>query len=208
MKCTMCGYEISEGTVCPICGYDNSGAAGSNSTKEVTAKNAYPMKWYKTLLVLLWLGIIGNVISGILSFTGSAYQGFVEKVYDMLPSLKPLDIFDGIFSLGMTIFMFIVWLRLKNYKKHAPTLVTLMYLINTVVSIVYLIAFYSIIAGAGTTIIYGSSYVQGGYLYQEYLDLSKVSSFLALDIIGIIVDIVMTIANFIYFRKRSDLFIN
>lgn len=220
MKCTKCGYEIYEGTVCPICGYNNSGDTSSNSTtpnldthdtpnheNEETVKSTYSMKWYKAILVILWLGIIGNAISGILFFTGSVYQGFADKVYDMLPSLKPLDIFSGIFSLSMVIFTFIVWLRLKNYKKHAPRSLTLMNIINTIFLIAYSIALYSIIAGAETTIIYGSSYVQGGYQYQEYLDLSKVS-FSASDIIEVIVSIVMTIANYIYFRNRSDLFIN
>lgn len=220
MKCTKCGYEIYEGTVCPVCGHKNSGDASGNSTSQnlgttdiphpenqVTVKSAYPMKWYKAMLVILWLGILENAISGILFFTGTIYQGFADKVYEMLPSLKSLDVFSGIFSFGMVVFTFIVWLRLKNYKRHAPRLLTVMYIINTVFLIAYSIALYSIIGGAETKIIYGSSYVRGDYLYQEYLDLSKVS-FSASDIIEIIGSIVMTIANYIYFRNRSDLFTN
>ena len=106
----------------------------------------------------------------------------------------------------MVVYTFIVWLRLKNYKKHAPVLLTILYVLNTVFSIAYMIAFYAAIAGAETTIIYGSSYVQGNYLYQTSLDLSEIS-FSAYDVIEVIADVVMTIANFIYFKNRADLFV-
>lgn len=197
MKCANCGYEIPSGTTCPNCGYTNP---------QVAIKSAYPMKWFKTLLVLLWFGMVGNVISSILFFTGTVYQGFADEVYNIIPSLKPVDVICGIFCLGMVVFAFIVWLRLKNYKKHAPRLLIIMYIVNTVFLIVYSIALYSIIAGAGTTIIYGHSYVVGNYQYQEYLDLSKVS-FSISDIIEVVASIVMTIVNYIYFRNRRSLFV-
>lgn len=218
MRCSKCGSEIYGGSVCPICGCNNSGDASGNSAthrgkgdisnyeNKESEKSAYPMKWYKALLVILWLGIIGNIISGILNFTGTVYQGFADEVYHALPSLRSLDVFSGIFSFGMAIFTFIVWLRLKNYKTHTPGLLTFMYALNTVYLIVYSVAVYFIIDGAETTIIYGNSYVHGGYLYREYLDLSKLS-FPILDIIEVVVGIVMTIINYIYFRKRFDLFI-
>ncbi len=223
MKCSKCGYEIYEGTSCPLCGHENSGKTNdtpvsSSSVNDVSEQSTqygggvsyestYPMKWYKFLLVILWFGIIGNVVSAFTYFSGSIYQGFSDKVYEMLPSLKSVDIFSGLFSLAMVVFTFIVWLQLKNYKKQAPKLLTIMYVLNTIFLIVYTIAFYSIIGGAETTTIYGSSYISGGYQYQEYLDLSAIS-FSASDVISIIGSIVMTIANHIYFRNRAELFVN
>ncbi len=217
MKCSKCGYDIYEGTTCPLCGYENGKNSTSqpinngdtsyatNNESEVTIESQYPMKWYKALLVILWIGIIGNVISAITYFSGGIYQGFADKIYEMLPSLKGVDAFSGIFSLAMVVFTFIVWRALKNYKKSAPKLLTIMYVLNTIFLIVYTIAFYSIIGGAETTIIYGDSYISGMYQYQEYLDLSAIA-FSASDVISIIGSIVMTIANHIYFRNRAELF--
>ncbi len=229
MKCVKCGYEIYEGDVCPLCGHKNSTAnnttngtgnntsnsTGTDSTgysssyeAEVALESSYPMKWYKALLVILWFGIIGNIISTFTYFSGSTYQGFDDELYEMLPSLKSLDTFSGLFCLVMAIFTFIVWLNLKNYKTHAPKLLTVMYVVNTAFNAIYMFAFSSIIGSAETTMIYGDTYIQGMYQYQEYLDLTVLSSAsTAPTVIQIIGGIVITIANYIYFKNRKDLFV-
>lgn len=165
------------------------------------------MKWYKALLVILWISIIVKIIDGVAFFTGLYYQGYAEKVYDMLPSLLTVDRFFGVFEFAMVIFIFIVWLELKKYKKMAPKLITIMYAVNTVALIAYTLILYSIVGSAETTIIYGDRYIQGMYEYQEYLDLSEVT-FSASDIASFIASIVMTVVNSIYFHKRADMFVN
>ena len=177
------------------------------STMPKSATPQLGMKWYKALLVILWLSIISDFISGAMYFTGIIYQGYAEKVYDIMPSLLTLDRVSGVFCFAMVIFTFIVWLELKKYKKMAPKLVTIMYILNTVYLIAYTFILYSVIDSAGITIIYGDKYIQGMYEYQEYLDLSEVA-FSASDLVSIIVSIVMTVVNYIYFHKRTDLFVN
>ena len=221
MKCTKCGYDIYEGTTCPLCGYDNSSTANGTSTEsstssyksnyegEVSIESTHSMKWYKFLKVILWFGIISNLFSTFTYFTGSTYQGFEDELYEMLPSLKSLDMFGGIFCIVMAIFTFIVWRSLHNYKAIGPKLLTVMYVLNTAFNAIYMFAFSSIIGSAETTTIYGSSYVSGGYMYQQYLDLTVLqSASVAPTIIQIIGGIVMIIANINYFKNRSDLFVN
>lgn len=229
MKCVKCGYEIYEGDICPLCGCKNSttnsGASTTTTetsytqtgdtgftpadTAEVSIESSYSMKWYKFLKVILWFGIISNVIATFTYFTGLDYQGFEDELYEMLPSLKSLDMFAGVFCIVMTVFTFIVWRSLHNYKSIGPKLLTVMYIVNTAFNAIYMFAFSSIIGSAETTMIYGDTYIQGMYQYQEYLDLTVLSSAsVAPTIIQIIGGIVMIIANHNYFKNRSDLFVN
>lgn len=221
MKCTKCGFEIYEGTTCPLCGHENSSTANGATTEgstssytsnyegEVSIESSYSMKWYKVLKVILWFGIISNVISAFTYFTGLDYQGFEDELYEMLPSLKTLDMFAGVLCIAMTVFTFIVWRALHNYKASGPKMLTTMYFINIASYAIYMIAFSSIIGSAETTMIYGDTYIQGMYQYQEYLDLSVLSSAsVAPTIIQIIGGLVMIIANNIYFKNRYDLFVN
>lgn len=186
---------------------DKNGDISMSEPSQQPTKPQRGMKWYKALLVILWISIISNIISGAIYFTGLIYQGYAEKVYAMLPSLLTVDRVFGVFCFAMVIFIFIVWLELKKYKKMAPKLVTIMYAINTVALIAYTLILYSIIGSAETTIIYGDRYIQGMYEYQEYLDLSEVA-FSASDVASFIASIVMTVANCIYFHKRADMFVN
>lgn len=117
-----------------------------------------------------------------------------------------MDIFAGIYAIGMVAWGFITWLNLKKYKKHAPKLLIVMYLANMLFYIVYMIAFYAIISGAETKIIYGDAYIEGGNIYQKYLDLNKVT-FSATEIVPVVVSAVMVVVNYIYFKKRSELFV-
>ena len=219
MKCTKCGYDIYEGTTCPLCGYENSSTANGSTTEgsassyksnyesEVSIESTYSMRWYKFLKVILWVSIISNLISGIMYFTGSIYLGFTDEVYEMLPSMKTLDTFSGIFSIFMIVFVFSVWHGLHNYKSRGPKLLTVVYVLDIVFLVIYTFSMSSIIGGAETTIIYGSTYMSGGYMYQQYLDLSALE-FQPVGIVSIISKIVFAIVNHIYFKNRADLFVN
>lgn len=219
MKCNKCGYYIYKGTTCPLCGYENSNTSNGTSTEggtssyksnyegEVSIQSAHSMKWYKFLKVILWFNIISNVVSAFMYFTGSIYQGLADEAYEMLPSLKSLDTFSGIFSIAMVVVTFLAWHGLHNYKSRGPKILTEMYILNIVFLIIYTFSMSSIIGGAETTTVYGNSYVSGGYIYQEYLDLSALE-FQPTNIVSIISGIVFAIANHIYFKNRSDMFVN
>ncbi len=169
--------------------------------------NTYPMKWYKFLLVVLWLGMIGNAISAFSFFTGLPYLDCVDEVYEALPLLKLVDKVSGLYCVGLVLVGFVVWLGLKNYRWYAPTLLLLMYAANIIFLIADAVALHLIIGGSETTVIYGSSHIAGNYQYQTYVDLNELS-FSASDLISIIISIVMAIANYIYFRNRASLFVN
>ena len=166
MKCGKCGNYINYGVNCFSCGYDNK----------------YSLKWYKVLLVILLISIIVSVSSAIIYFSGGIYQEFADKTYNMFPSLRVVDTFYGIVSLAMAVYIFIVWRALKNYKKNVHILLTILYVLNIIFTLVYSIAFNSIIEGAATTIIYGDINISGMYKYIDLRDIVFSSS----DIISII----------------------
>ncbi len=184
---------------------EDTSSSQTATTNTDSASNPLPMKWYKFLKVILWFGIISNIFSAFSYFSGNIYQGFADKIYDMLPSLKALDIVMGLYCIAMVILAIVAWNALKNYKKSAPKLVPTLYLVGAIFTAIYTFAFYGIIGGAETTIIYGSSYIQGMYQYQEYLDLSQVA-LSATDIISIALSFLLAWANFVYFKKRAHLF--
>ena len=161
-----------------------------------------PMKWYHFLKVTLWFGIVSNLISAIIYFSGSVYQGYAEDVYEALPSLRNLDIFSGVFALATVVITFIAWYGLQNYKASGPKTLTAMYIMNIAFTIIYMIAMAYIIGGADSTRIY-SSYSYG----YSYIDLSALA-FQPANIISIISGIVFAIVNHIYFNNRSDMFVN
>lgn len=220
MKCIKCGYDIYEGTICPLCGYDNSSTAKGASTKgrvssnksknagRVSIKSTYSMKWYKFLKVILLLSIIANVFSAFRDFNGTDYQGYADALYEMFPSLKTLDMFSGIFCLAMAVFTFLVWHALQKYKASGPKMLTVMYILNIAFGAFYMFAFSSIFDGAETTKIFGDTYIQGMYQYQEYLDLTVLqSASVAPTILSTIGGIVIMIANRTYFKNRADMFV-
>lgn len=103
---------------------------------------------------------------------------------------------------------YVAFLWIKLYQKFAPEKIRQSCLFYPSCS-QYMFAFKTIIDGAETTKIYGSSYVSGGYVYQKYLDLTVLSSLtMAPAMIGIIGGIVMAIVNHIYFKNRELLFVN
>ena len=227
MKCVKCGYEIYEGDICPLCGCKNSttnsGASTTTTetsytqtgdtgftpadTAEVSIESSYSMKWYKVLKVILWFNIISNVISAFMYFTGSVYQGFTEEVYEMLPDLKTLDMFSGVCSIAFVVIMFLAWHGIHNYKSRGPKLVVIVNILTAVFLAIYTFSMSSIIGGAEATTIYGDTYIQGMYQYQEYLDLSALE-FQPTNVISIITNVIFAIANHIYFKNRADLFVN
>ena len=194
MKCTKCGYDILEGTSCPVCGYENSmdnagadaGAAASFDAyaPEIPIKPVFPMKWYKALLVLMWIGAVLNVLYSVTYFTGSSYEGNASLVYATYPTLKTLDMLAGVSTLLLSALQIVTWYRLKEYKKNGPMLLTVIYAWNIVFGMVYSVTGYYVIVGS----------------------LDGIAS--SLNYAAIFAPLVFLICNHVYFKRRAELFVN
>lgn len=192
MKCTKCGYDIFEGTSCPVCGYENSadnvsaeaGSSFDGYAPEIPIKPVFPMKWYKALLVLMWIGAVLNVLYAVTYFTGSSYEGQASQVYAMFPTLKTLDVLAGFCALLLSAFQIVTWHHLKGYKKNGPLFLTIIYAWNIVFGILYSTMGYYVIVGS----------------------LDGLAS--SLNYTRLLAPLVFLICNYTYFKRRAELFVN
>ena len=143
--CKVCGTKLEEGVrFCPECGAPNGSAPapeqkGLGDSPRV-AEAMYPLKWHHVLLVLLILGGIVNIITGLCHPFGVQYtiRGMdAAEVYRQIPRLRALDIFSAVISLGTGAFQFVVWKRLGGFYRNGPDLLTLMYVIYLVFGLIY-----------------------------------------------------------------------
>lgn len=202
MKCANCGCEFPEGSFCPQCG--NEVALGGGAF----ARTDYSMKWYKFIKFALCLSAVLNAIDALTFFTGAMYEGIADKLYALLPSLSYVNIFAGVFYLGMAAFNIVTFDALKKYKENGPKFLVLVYALNILFSIVYFVLVSRVIGSSSTQVIYGDTFIMNGNEYQPYLDLKSYSSGLGRTTVSnTIVSIAMAIVNFKYFKTREDLFI-
>ena len=145
----------------------------------------YPMKWHKFLIYFaLWASGILNIIQSFQYFTGSVYQGNEDAVYRIYPGMKSLDLVMGVMLIVIGVLALVTRFALAGYKEKGPKLLIVLYGMNLVVPIVYLLIASSI-TGISMSELAGSS-VWG----------------------SMIGSIIMIIANRIYYNKRSSLFVN
>lgn len=145
----------------------------------------YNIGWLKFILyVQLFVSALYSLINAITFFTGFAYNGFAEWVYDIYPGLYELDIFMGVFSVALCVMPIVTRFMLTGLKRIGPWLYLGLCLANFVISVLYL-AIFSALTNVSAA---------------ELLDVKTVSS--------IITNVVMIVVNFIYFKHRSAAFIN
>lgn len=202
MKCANCGCEFTEGRFCPQCG--NEVALGGGAF----ARTEYSMKWYKFIKFALCLSAVLNAINALSYFTGTIYEGFTDKLYALLPSLSYVNIFAGVFCLGMAAFNFVTFDALNKYKVKGPKFLVLVYVINVIFGIVYFVLVSNVVGASSTQVIYGDTVIMNGNEYQQYFDLKAYLSGLGTSTISSsVVSIGMAVVNFKYFKTREDLFI-
>ncbi len=148
--------------------------------------NALPMRWHKAFSnVIIWLSILLNFSNGIRHLIGYIY---VEKgsdiSYEIFPSLSPLDKCYGAAGLGVAVLLFFAWLGLRRFKRGVWVYPTVIYAVNAVLSLIYLVVFISI-THAGIT-----------------------DRALAPVTARIFTSVVLGAVNFAYYKKRSSLFVN
>lgn len=186
--CGECGWKVGQGdeTISPF--FDEYKIDDKRTTSPTTT--TYPLKWFKFLIYFaLFFGAFYNFVMGMNYIMGTIYftqtngQVTAEMVYGMYgSSLKILDIVYGIVLLGTAALGIVCRFKLAKYKKEGPRFVYLLYAIALASSVIYTIGV-SIISKAPGTI--NASFVS-----------------------GIVVQAIYLYANYKYFTKRSELFIN
>lgn len=181
--CQQCGYPLEKTQqVCPHCGKSLIDKKRKQDRANGAQVEVYEcgMKWYNFLIYFsLFAGAAVNAVLAILYFTGAIYLGNSETVYDVFPAMNVLDIFYGLALVGLAIMGFVVRSSLKAKESVGPKLLCALYILSMVIEILY--------------ILIGSSVIG-----ESMFDFTIV--------ISIITDIVMIIANGIYFKNRKHLF--
>lgn len=211
--CSQCGNTVEDNQkFCAKCGAvipDNGASQGQTTINGVgynqpqyaqqpqynvqpmPTNNALPMGWYKFLIYFaLFASAVIGLGFGIAYLTGTIYtmqdsRVSAELVYALMPSLQTWDVIYGLYMLAVAGFSIYTRMGLAKYKANAPKCVMILYAANALMAIIYSIAASSILS-----------------------ELSSDSGMDATVVTSIIVGVVMVVVNYIYFKKRSHLFVN
>lgn len=157
-------------------------SADSFASADVAAAPQRGMKWFKFIIYFqLWAGMLVNLVTAGKYFTGAYYEGNAEMVYRFFPALQPLDIVMGVVCLALAVYAVVVQRALAKFRAKGPMMYYLMYIVNTAVTVLYLLI---------ASIIIGQS---------------AFTAEVAGSIIG---SIVMLFVNIPYFNNRKHLFVN
>ena len=157
-------------------------SADSFASADVVAAPQRGMKWFKFIIYFqLWAGMLVNLVTAGKYFTGAYYEGNAEMVYRFFPALQPLDIVMGVVCLALAVYAVVVQRALAKFRAKGPMMYYLMYIVNTAVTVLYLII--------GSIIIGQSAF----------------TAEVAGSIIG---SLVMLFVNIPYFNNRKHLFVN
>ena len=152
------------------------------ASADVAAAPQRGMKWFKFIIYFqLWAGMLVNLVTAGKYFTGAYYEGNAEMVYRFFPALQPLDIVMGVLCLALAVYAVVVQRALAKFRAKGPMMYYLMYIVNTAVTVLYLII--------GSIIIGQSAF----------------TAEVAGSIIG---SLVMIFINIPYFNNRKHLFVN
>ena len=157
-------------------------SADSFASADVAAAPQRGMKWFKFIIYFqLWASMLVYLVTAGKYLTGAYYEGSAEMVYDFFPALQPLDIVMGVFCLALAVYAVVVQRALAKFRAKGPMMYYLMYIVNTAVTVLYLII--------GSIIIGQSAF----------------TAEVAGSIIG---SLVMLFVNIPYFNNRKHLFVN
>ena len=172
----------------------NEGAGATQQTAGQPTMNQaaipdMPMKWFKFVIYFqLIVGPIINIISGLMTMTGSIYDmqnSSSDFVYSVFPSLSTLDKIYGVVLIIVSIIGFVARQKLAKFCTDGPK-----WYFTFLGTSLGAIIFYTV----GSLSIYG-----------QYLSGSEVNGQTYGQIIGFVLLIVL---NIVYFNKRKHLFVN
>ena len=184
-KCRQCGSEVGfMEKRCPRCGSDDLEDIIEGAPADRADPSGYSLKWHKFLMVVLILGGILTMISGISWIAGLVYRqtgADAADVYRYFPDLKTYDMVYGAFCLVLGVLQIYVRNRLNGFCENGPKMFMVYYLLGIAGQVLYAVTVSSVIRmNAANASLYGN--VAGS--------------------------IVMMIINYIYYNKRKELFVN
>lgn len=211
MFCSNCGAQVSDqAKFCSSCGQPiqqqsqqpqpAQASYGQQSYQQSYAQPSYspashapvaplaplPMNWHKFLVYFaLWAGALYNLFVGIRAVTGSQYGSASKYIYRYVPALKAPDKIFGIAVLAMAVMGVITAINLLSYKALGPKLVCNLYLVGGCITLIYVIWASSILSD------YGAS----------------VEDVITSAIVSLVIDVLMFIANKVYYGKRASMFV-
>ena len=168
----------------PAFEYTDSSSSQSSGDYSGSSADLYPMKWHKFLMVVMIIGAIYTIASGIIQMTGHQYTregSSPEYIYAVFPGMKTCDLVYGVMMIAIGVFQFIVRNRLNQFRANGPSSLRLLYILSIAAGVFYLI--------------WASS-------------VTRVNLFTANNLGNVIGSVVMMIINGVYYSKRSPLFVN
>ncbi len=210
MYCQNCRNYVADGTkFCPNCGAaiaapQEQQAYQQQPYQQADPQQAYhsqpsyqapvypvmeqPMKWYKFLIYFsLFASAVLNFFSGVQLLTGNHYgtDGEANLVYSMFSGLQGLDILVGILMIAVAAFAIYTRMRLAQYRADGPKMLMILYAVNAIVGLVYVIGLSALVND----------------MVRDALDYSSFTSNIAMSV-------AMIFINKKYFDKRKHLFVN
>lgn len=146
--------------------------------------NQSKMNWYTVMVYfMLFANAVWCVLSSFVFFVGARYAN-ADFVYDFFEGLQSVDIFIGLLYLCGAVLAIVARFSLLKFEKKGPMLVTVFYAYMIVINIIYYIALSSVAEKLFDTYNFiGDCMLMTGYA-------------------------VLLLANLIYLKKRSHLFVN
>lgn len=151
------------------------------SIVETTGKTQekHSMKWHYFLMVTMILGGIWTILNGISIAAGTQYGVQARYIYIYYPSLKTADILYGVVVICLGVYQFVVRSALNGFRQNAIQKLVSLYVLSIGANVLYSLAV---------------SNVDGSVILSTLIST------------GCAVPI--DICNYIYYKKRIDLFVN
>lgn len=182
--CQKCGTPIAQNTDEHV--VQATGQPGGKVNQQ-TVQKPLGMKWYKFVVnVQLFLSMFVCLYNAITYFTGTV-DGTKEQwevIYTVYPKLKILNIIFGVIQLLYIGFLAVIRYRLVKFKKNAPTL----YIINFLIQIILEFAWFTILATYTGMNSDDSSSIAAGMIVKNFWV------------------VIYLLLNMVYFKKRKFMF--
>lgn len=203
MFCRYCGKEIPEGgQFCLSCGKEvntaevlsaETSAEGMPAAVQINAAQNYHMAWFKFIIYFqLFANAVVMLYNAAAGVFGLAYGDDAEFIYAAFPMLKAVDVIYGIICLAFVVMAILIRQRLAHYKKNAPV-----WYLGYVGAVMAAGLIYTFAGTAAFNIAVAGVLMESGT--------AKIIGTVLGTVIGAAVYFPL---NYVYFKKRKELFIN
>lgn len=158
--CPNCGNQIPDDSrFCPNCGVtlqdmQQASFTRQNDYQRNQVNSMMPMNWYKFLIYFsLFVTALVYVYTAFQGFTGAQYGGSAALVYAYFKALKVVDMAMAISCVGLAVFSILVRQKLANYQSDGPKMLTILYVLGTIVPIIYVVLATAVIGDGSGEII-------------------------------------------------------